>query len=184
MQECQLQMEWGIYSQAIMAPAWLVNGLYCTARGVVVVGGDKVWCYHSTVPQIRSTDTSNGLDYWGYFRKGDRWIWRQGGWEDQKVSTNGTAGTITATVQACACVCVFFFDVSRMTLNLTGQSPQTSSKKTNNILSPSIQKELILNLKGFGGHFETQLFWCNLLIRFFFFPLIVNYYALRHRRRL
>lgn len=38
MQECQLQMEWGIYSLAIMAPAWLVNGLDCTTRGVVVGG--------------------------------------------------------------------------------------------------------------------------------------------------
>lgn len=42
MQECQLQMEWGIYSLAIMAPAWVVNGLGCIIRGVVVmrvVGG-------------------------------------------------------------------------------------------------------------------------------------------------
>lgn len=41
--------------------------------------------------------------------------------EDQEVSANGTAGTITATVQPCACVCVF--SVTRRTLNLTGQSP-------------------------------------------------------------
>lgn len=61
--------------------------------------------YHGTVQQIRSADTGNGLDHWGYLRKGGGWIWRQRGREDQEVSANGTAETRSATVQPCACVC-------------------------------------------------------------------------------
>lgn len=126
MQECQLQMERGIYIPAIMAPAWLVNGLDCTTRGVVVGEGrgergreDGVWFY-STVQQIRSADTSNGLDHWGYLRKGGRWIWGKRGWEDQGVSSNRTVGMITATVQPCECVPVC--SVSKRTLNKAGSS--------------------------------------------------------------
>lgn len=113
MQECQLQMEWGIYSAAIM-----VNGLDCTTRGVVGVGveGDSVWCYYSTAQQIRSADTSNGLDRWGYLRKRGWSIWRQGGWEDQGVSANGTVGTMSARVQPCACV--------RVVRGIKSQSPK------------------------------------------------------------